>query len=414
MRAGVAKADVTPQEPVDLAGFYARVQPMAGVLDPLHVRCVAFEDAAGAQAVLAVADSLAAPDAVLQRIRQACRERLALEPANVHLACTHTHSAPCLIQLRDAGDVDPNYVDLFVERTVACAEEALRNLRPARMAVSRCEVDLAVDRRQGRDKLTRPPQLDPEVLTLCLYEDDPSRPFAALVNCGCHAVIMRDRRVSADWPGAACQALEAIQGEGFDAVVLVGASGNLNPTECGEPPMLEAMGRALGEAVVRAPRAPIDETGPVTTRSAPYRLRFLAPDPAELEADARELADGATDADGWHTSCLRWARDRLADMRAGELQEQADLTLHVLAVGDMRFAFAPFEVFSETGRAVKAAAPGRVLMANCGDGIHGYLPIRSAYGEGGYEVSVAPKFYDSMPPAAGSAEEIAGLLASLV
>ena len=101
-------------------------------------------------------------------------------------------------------------------------------------------------------------------------------------------------------------------------------------------------------------------------------------------------------------------------MRRGTLASWRDIELNVLAVGPVRFALTPFETFTETGRALRAADPGRVFVASCADGILGYLPIRSAYDEGGYEVTSAHKFYDSFVPAPGSAEEIVQVMRGLL
>ena len=414
MRAAMAKIEVTPDRNLDLAGFRMREQPMTGVLDPLFVRVLAVEDDEGRRAAIAVADSLAAPEAVVETIRAQAQSRFGLEPDCVHLACTHTHSAPCLVALRDGGDPDPSYVESFIARAVEGIAAALDALRPARFAVSRAEVELACDRRKPFVRRPRPPELDLEALTLWLYEDDPSRPFAALVNYACHAVIMRDRRASADWPGAACAALDAISGAGFTAVVMPGAGANLNPPKWGDPLLLDTMGQALAQAVAAAPRRPVPEDGPITPRTARYRLRWRMPDAAELEKDVRELQQAGPSTPPWRMTCLRWARDRLEELRAGRLPVHSDVTLHALAVGAVRFAFLPFETFTETGRAIKAAAPGRVFVAACANGIFGYLPIRTACDEGGYEVDEAHRFYDGLAPAPGSAEEITAAFRALL
>jgi hypothetical protein len=96
MLAGAAKADITPSshgfDGLWLAGFDSRTSPALGVGAPLYVRAVAMRTPA-ATYVFASLDVLTIPrsarDAVLARIAS-----LHLDPANVMLQATHTHSGP--------------------------------------------------------------------------------------------------------------------------------------------------------------------------------------------------------------------------------------------------------------------------------------------------------------------------------
>jgi hypothetical protein len=188
----------------------------------------------------------------------------------------------------------------------------------------------------------------------------------------------------------------------------------LNPIERGAPEQAERMGQAVARAALGAPREPLVQDEPVRGLSVVHRMAFQMPVETDLEADVRALDEGGPDIPPARMTCLKWARDRLADLRAGRLAPRLDLTLAVLAVGEVRFAFVPFETFTETGRAIRSAAPGRVLVASCADGIYGYLPIASAYAEGGYEVETAHRFYDVLAPAPGAAEALADVVRGMV
>ena len=50
-RVGTAKIDVTPTEPVRMAGYGSRDHPSEGVDTPLYVRCVALKSSEGDQPV---------------------------------------------------------------------------------------------------------------------------------------------------------------------------------------------------------------------------------------------------------------------------------------------------------------------------------------------------------------------------
>src|SRR5262249_11999329 len=48
-RAGAAKTDITPKEPIWMAGYGARTHPSEGVRQPLFVKALALEDQTGAK-----------------------------------------------------------------------------------------------------------------------------------------------------------------------------------------------------------------------------------------------------------------------------------------------------------------------------------------------------------------------------
>jgi hypothetical protein len=86
-------------------------------------------------------------------------------------------------------------------------------------------------------------------------------------------------------------------------------------------------------------------------------------------------------------------------------EEEAELT--AIAVGDCALAAAPGELFVETGLALKARAPCRLLIAGLANGYLGYLPHVAAFREGGYETTAARC-------APGQAERMAAALLALV
>jgi hypothetical protein len=87
------------------------------------------------------------------------------------------------------------------------------------------------------------------------------------------------------------------------------------------------------------------------------------------------------------------------------------LAITVGRVGDVAFAGLGCEAFNEIGRAIKSASPfpHTFVITHC-NGSAGYLPIESAYAEGGYEVRSSP-----FAPAAADAavEETVRLLREL-
>src|SRR5262245_4235365 len=71
-KAGVAKAVITPKEPMWMAGYGSRDKPSQGQEMDLFLRVVALEDADGHRAVILSSDTLGIPrtiyDAVAERL----------------------------------------------------------------------------------------------------------------------------------------------------------------------------------------------------------------------------------------------------------------------------------------------------------------------------------------------------------
>ncbi len=106
--AGWAEADLTPDEPVMLAGqFHARVSE--GVMDPVTATALALEsiadDGVSQHVVMVSCDFSTLPDCLRDSVREHLRRELPeLDPQSVLFSATHTHSAPFV-------RIKPRYVD---------------------------------------------------------------------------------------------------------------------------------------------------------------------------------------------------------------------------------------------------------------------------------------------------------------
>lgn len=66
-----------------------------------------------------------------------------------------------------------------------------------------------------------------------------------------------------------------------------------------------------------------------------------------------------------------------------------DIPLYAFSLGDVAFATAPYEMFTENGKKVKADSPFEMtFMASCSNGNCGYIPSSSAFDYDCYEVSI--------------------------
>ncbi|PYV89074.1 MAG: hypothetical protein DMG05_14445 [Acidobacteria bacterium] len=94
LKAGVAKADITPPQGVLMWGYANRKSPAKGTLDPLYARVLALD--AGEKRLVLVALDLGRTfgPASLERLRQTARKSNGV--TYVLVAASHTHSGPVM------------------------------------------------------------------------------------------------------------------------------------------------------------------------------------------------------------------------------------------------------------------------------------------------------------------------------
>ena len=416
LSAGVAKRTVTPPTwvPYLTSSGNGTCAPFEGVHDDLHARALVLDDGAQAVAVLAV-DSIGYDNAILGAERDFTRElrkRVAsatgLAEGALMLVATHSHSTPETIGLttfRETPGV-PEWVEAHLEDLVATVVAAWHNRTPVRAYAGKQQVQGvaryrrilleggAMSRRGTLSpdaRVAAPCETDEDLSTLYL-ETETGNPYAALLNYTAHPVIaMLLPPVSADYPGAAAACVEAAL-PGAVCLVTNGATGNVNSvyvTTSFED--VASVGQALGqgalETIARLRQGEaLRETG-IAVCSEEVILDARACPPL-AEAERRAEAD----ASGRNLRVRRLARKLAESPIRAEVQ--------LMGVGPVRWVGLPGEAFVETGLALKQA--GASFVVGYANGWVGYLPIRRAYGEGGYEVDIGP--WSRVGP--GSAERL--------
>jgi hypothetical protein len=424
LSAGVAATKVTP--PLEIrylassgAGTNA---PFQGVHDDLLARALVLDDGRMPLAIVAV-DSLGYDNAVLGPGRSftgELRHRVAaatgLEPGSVMLAASHTHSAPETIGLTPFRETPgaSQWLQRHLEGLAETVIVAWKCRQPVRIRCGSVEVrGIERNRRvalKGGGESRRGPlpaasdvatpwQLDERLQVLYLESAD-GRPHSVVLNYTAHPVVaMGLPLVSADYPGAAAALVERGLG-GATCLFTNGCAGNINPiavgTNFGD---VEAIGRRLGEAALeRVERLKSDPALTDTNLAALSETCELASRPCPPLAEARRAAEA-------HPTSANGRQLRLAQkLDEGPIRAE----VQVMAVGPIRWVALPGEPFVETGLALRQA--GAAFVVGYANGYIGYLPIRRAYDEGGYEVDPGP--WSRVAP--GSAERLQSMAETLL
>src|ERR1022692_3997504 len=238
LRAGVARAEITPPAGEQMWGYENRRQPAAGTLDPLYAR------------VLLDLGRSFGPGS-LARLREAAKRSSGIPCLLV--AASHTHSAPVI---RDEyRDAPPAWEQAALDKIGRAIAEAAGPLQPARIGVGMGAVYIGHNRlRVNPDGTvswfernpTRIPTapVDPTVTVLRIDRAD-GTPLAVLTNYACHPVVFGadNLRYSADFPGVMNRLVEQELGGRVQSFFLQGAPGDINPYYAVTPLEQDAIGR---------------------------------------------------------------------------------------------------------------------------------------------------------------------------
>jgi len=387
LKAGAARIDITPEEPVTMAGYASRKDLSTGVHDPLSARALAFE-AGGKRLVLISTDIIGFYEGTAEYFRNAVLSEFKLQPSELFLTAIHTHAAPSPTINKERGH--PNnveYTEALKGKLVEVVRQAVSAMQPVEIGLGVGYCPVGANRRElrisddgkGSIALGRNPYgtTDKEVLVMKVAKAD-GAPLAAAFDYATHGTSLGpgNHVISGDVPGLAEQFVEKILGFETVAPAFIGASGNIDPwyrvlpafnEEPGWIPEPVLLGTLLGEDVVHIYRD-IQQTGSAEKLATDFITLQLPAKPRE-----NPLAQKST-------------------------VTTAAFNITVARLGDVAFVGLGGEVLTEIGMAIKAGSPCRhtFVITHC-NGAAGYLAPKEAHAQQGYEVtssSFAPQAAD--------------------
>ena len=242
---GYAKVDITPMDPVPLAGFGDNNERISnGVLDPLYATCIAFSDVEGNTVLLYSLDLLNTSEALVKDIREKVNVETGIPVINIHLTASHTHSGYDTDSSANGAVAKANLQ--LVERSVEAAKTALADRKPAQMYGSFSRPDnlnyvrhyvLSDATYQGyklgtlpRDQIYGHIWKADNLLQIIKFTREGGKDIV-LVNWQSHYYGTKNENyygLSADYPGALRDELEAKLD--CQAAFVLGGGGNINCT----------------------------------------------------------------------------------------------------------------------------------------------------------------------------------------
>lgn len=380
LRAGAARVEITP----DVAMLnWNTLRPYGAVHDPVFARAVVLDDSKTKIAFIGW-DMLDAREFAVARVRRAVSGATGIPEAHIIVHATHTHSGPKSemgpepvlpkeqTKSRPAQQhpVYRAWADALVDKCVALVKQADTAAVPVSLWLGRAHVgEWLFNRRPIKpdgtvqtmmvpaDPYALPAGLrfgpvDPTATVLGLRGVD-GKSVATFFHLTAHAVAVYGayHGVSADWPGAAMQALRTELGG--EALFLQGCAGDIVPARRG----LEAamtMGKDIATRVAKANKIAMK----------------LPPAPLRTWTTALELP---------------------ATPEAAETMKRLKLSAEVQLVtcGPLALVTLPGEPMLELSAAIQAGSPyphTLVLGYTNGRGV-GYVGLPGGKAKGGYEMT---------------------------
>lgn len=389
LRVGATETIITP----DPVGTYL-VGPSAkstGVHDDLYARVLVIAD--GRQRVAIVTSDLLVVTPELDlRIREGIEKATGIPKDRVVFNTSHTHSAPI------PGLVGPNerkmhtpYMDRLVKLVAKATEDAVEQLRPAKLRVGRSATQIGFNRRLLTDThVTMAPNPHGAVVpwtdVLGAYEAENGKRIAVLFTFAAHPVIIHGTStlISAEFPGFAIAHLRrglARDGK-LDGMFMFaqgcGADINAFPLQGG----IDAA-KAAGVELARAVhRVKFEDVPSSFLRTGMETVKLPFQDPPSVHECKKLVAK--------HLNDVRY-RELLAKAESGEPQFM-DYPIWAYAVGETfciaSLSHEPFAEYQLNG--VKDSPFRHTIVLGYNGGVDSYIATNSAYQLGqaaGYEAA---------------------------
>jgi neutral ceramidase len=392
-KAGIAKAIITPDKPVWLAG-YGTKRPPDGKLHELWMKALALEDDAGRRAVLVTSDFQGVPRSMSDRVFAQLREKFGLERRQILLTFSHNHCGPRLgDDLVDYYPVEAEqaklvaeYTDQMIERMVAMVGQALGKLEPARLAIGQGRATFAVNRRNNPEAdvpaiiaagkpLAGP--VDHAVPVMTVTRAD-GRLAAILFGYACHPTTLSFFTWCGDYPGFAQLELEQAH-PGATAMFVNTCGGDQNPLPRRSVELCQKYGHMLATAVEDALRQPLEPVSPS------LRTTFEYVDLPYLEVASREVLLSARQ--GGNEIRARWAGRMLEKLERGEkFPASYPYPVHAWRLGSQMLVIGTgAETVVDYALRFKKEFGAGTWVCGYSDDMIAYIPSRRVWEEGGYE-----------------------------
>lgn len=386
IQVGAATIDITPPDGQAMAGYAARTGVAVGAHDALTVRALVVDDTA------VVTIDVIGIDADFSA---RARARITLPDEAITIAATHTHGGPVSMPGRLSAEADPAFILQIEDAVVQAVDRAITNQKPARLLGGvGMEPGFASNRRRSGGPVDAG-------IPVLRFETAQGSTIAILVSYACHPVVLGADNLSwtGDYPHFVREELENAL-PGAIAIFATGCAGDVNtghsaaasltPLATPERSFIKAKEIGFGIAKSALEARLTNVSGNIGHSEAFEDICFEQREHGAPEMLAKTWRAAAKVTTSIEAIWANWAETRMGRDIA---PRRARVT--ALKWGDAVIVALPGEIFAETALEIrKSLAPQDPLfiLAYADDNL-GYVPPKSDYSRGGYEIDEAHRFY---------------------
>ena len=235
-QAGVAKVDITPREPVPLAGYGGKTRMSQRVEHPIWIKALALRDDSGAISVLVTADLVGLSDKMIARITEDAKSKHGIARERLILNTSHNHSCPVTEDVLwlyyeftpEEAAVKDRYTAKLYEQYDELIGKAVASLAPAELSFEQGLAGVAVNRRRSRGPDSRAfgGLVDQDVPVIAVKSGGEWK--GIVFGYSCHTTALGGLSISGDYAGFAQKKLEEWN-PGTVAMFVQNCGGDANP-----------------------------------------------------------------------------------------------------------------------------------------------------------------------------------------
>jgi len=377
INAGVGIVDITPTEPITLAGSPSP-KKASEVKTRLFVRALVLSGN-GKRVAIVTLDTLKYPVELAVRARTKIEQDTGIPASDVIICASHTHFGPLWSY----------YEDQLVTPIAEAVARAAQDLTPCTIGtakgkaegISECRRVIKDGHAWNRWQLENPAEAaqypaegpaDPEFDVLALRNAD-GKLKAVVYNFACHAANTRASVISADYPGDVEKYVQKQLGYEVPTLFLTGACGDINPVYTVKR---DLFAERLGGEIVRC----LGQLEPIPQPSLSIECReFQMPGREHPEFKEAEVARN------WPGQ-LEHYRKAYETMKQREKPSYQYFMTGIRVGDDFAIVTNANELFCSIGLSIKSHSPFKhTMVAEQTNGAHGYVPTAKAFEGGSYE-----------------------------
>lgn len=402
MKIGFNKQKITPQLPIQLAGYLGD-RFANGIHDDLFVRCVVFEED-NLYRIFLTLDLLAIDHLYMDELHRRIKD-LNLENVEVEVFCIHTHSAPkgiCDTLKGPLAGFDnilgvPNkeYINYLCDQSMKVIIKSCEDMEYFTMKI-------AIGENKGIGKNRHNPIFEGDESLLSIVFKRIDQKQLILYHFACHPTLLHENNllISADFIGSINELLE----NDFDMSMFInGSCGDISTRFTRQASTIDELlryGKLAKMNIMDSLKLPIYEGNLTHLNFRKHKF--------DLELKEYETVDQVTNKIERYKKDIEYALAHNASnqelrvlqsynegavfslIRAHNQQNESKLTVNISMIefNEFRFICIPAELFSQLSNSIKSKGP--YYFFNYANGYLSYFANEDAYDQGYYESMCSP------------------------